>query len=146
VIGRFACQEMAGVALNNALLAFDMVQVVGLDGGYVLDTFQPAARTIGTPAKSNGIPVDGRWSRGQPGFQLSENPLGPADQGTQVLRTQDGLRFRLKCLLSLIWHLFLRSLWCITRNNRPKAIQNRIITKLRLAAIGPLPYSPGILF
>src|SRR3546814_14289599 len=78
-------QEMKGIAVNNVFLAFNMLQILKMNGGNILDSVQPAPGPALAPAKGVCRPVNiGRCGR-QPRIYLSKYAFGAADQRTQIL-------------------------------------------------------------
>ena len=71
VVGGLFLDELLRVAVDDVLLALDVLQVVEVDAGHVAHRVEPAARAALAPAVGMGGPVDfGRGGR-QPGFELA---------------------------------------------------------------------------
>ena len=86
VVGGLLVDELLRVALDDAFLAFNVLQVLELDAGHVAHGVEPAARTALAPAERMGVPVDiGRGGR-QPGFKLGQDALGALDEGGEFGR------------------------------------------------------------
>ncbi|SAI72641.1 Uncharacterised protein [Bordetella ansorpii] len=84
VVGRLLLQELPRVAVDDVLLALDVLQVVHVDARDVAHGIEPAARTALAPAVGMRGPVDVGRRGGQPGFQLRQHAFGPRQQADHV--------------------------------------------------------------
>ncbi|MCY1304970.1 hypothetical protein D9M70_547470 [compost metagenome] len=84
VIGGLLVDELLRVAVDDGLLALDVLKVFQVDARHVAHGIQPAARAALAPAEGVGAPVDLGRSGRKPGFQLSQHALGALDEGGEL--------------------------------------------------------------